>query len=80
MSDLIRLTEDEWRVLDHLTAAHNAFAALPEHHPNDLSEWAQEVHHLQHRVMSRAAIRAQPERFTPLVPSASVQPLEASDE
>lgn len=60
------LTTDEYRVLDLLTDATNAFASLPEHHPTDLHEWAHEMHHLQHRVMARAAIRARPDYFTPM--------------
>lgn len=61
------LTDRELRVLDLLGAATAEFAELPEHHPTDLREWAHEIHHLQHRVMARAAVRSYPEMCTPLV-------------
>jgi hypothetical protein len=62
------LTPAEQKVLDLLTEASSRFFALPEHHPMDKHEWAMEMHHLQQRVMARAAIRDDPERFTPLEP------------
>lgn len=52
------LTEEEWAVIELLAEATNAFAALPDHHPSDLREWAHEVHHLQYRVMARAVTDA----------------------
>ncbi len=65
------LTQDELKVLDLLTEASRQFFALPEHHPTDVHEWAMEMHHLQQRIMCRAAIRADPARYTPLFPSGS---------
>jgi hypothetical protein len=63
------LTPAELKALDLLTEASKQFFALPEHHPMDTHEWAMEMHHLQQRIMCRAAIRDDPERYTPLSPS-----------
>ena len=60
------LTDAEMEVLEHLRQATLAFFGLPEHHPSDCREWAVEVHHLQHRVMARAAVRWRTDYFTPL--------------
>ena len=57
------LTFAEIDVLDLLKEATAAFYKLAEHHPTDCQEWSAEVHALQHRVMSRAAIRAMPNYF-----------------
>ncbi len=57
------LIDAEWRVLNLLVEATRAFMSLPEHHPSDKQEWAFEVHHLQQRVMSRAAVREYPDVF-----------------
>ena len=61
------LTEAEMVVMEHLTEASRLFFRLPEHHPSDCQEWAHEVHHLQQRVMARAAVRWLPDYFTPMV-------------
>lgn len=61
------LTAEELRVMDLLIEASRAFGALPEHHPSELAEWIADLHHLQERLMARAAIRAYPERFTAMV-------------
>lgn len=63
------LTSAELRVIAHLTTAARAFFALPEHHPSERAEFAADMHHLQERVMARAAVRAHPEIFTPMVPT-----------
>jgi hypothetical protein len=63
------LTEAEFALLDLLRDAHNAFAQLPEHHPNELREWAADLHHLQQRIMCRAARRSYPDIFTPMEPT-----------
>lgn len=64
MTDL--LTTAELQILDLLAEVHNAYMDLPEHHPSDKTEWVTDLHKLQIRVMSRAATRAYPDRFTPL--------------
>ena len=63
------LTPDELAVIDHLAKATREFFDLPEHHPTDLVEWVHEVHILQQRVMSRAAVRDHPAVFTPMRPT-----------
>lgn len=57
------MTDQEMRVLDLLAEAHRAFLALPVMHPADLPEWVIDLHHLQNRVMARAAIRVNPGYF-----------------
>lgn len=62
------LTDEEMGVLEHLRLATKSFFELPEHHPSDYQEWAADIHHLQSRVMMRAALRARPDYFTPMQP------------
>jgi len=57
------LTPEEFAVLEHLTDAVNAFAALPDHHPSALGEFVFHVHVLQRQVMARMAARAYPGYF-----------------
>jgi hypothetical protein len=54
-------------VIACISAASNLFLALPEHHPCELDEWIAGIHVLQNQVMCRAALRAYPGRFTPMV-------------
>jgi hypothetical protein len=63
----ILLSDAELEVLDHLTQAAKSFFGLPEHHPTECAEFASDMHHIQERIMARAAIRAYPSRFTPMV-------------
>lgn len=63
------LTQDEVGILGLITEAVNRFAALPEHHPEDVREWCTTVHVLQRQVMARAARRAYPLIFRPMVAS-----------
>ena len=60
------LTTAELEVLRKLTDAHNAYCALPDERPGELREWVQLVHRLQDMIMSRAAVRCHPGRFTGL--------------
>ena len=63
------LTDAEMTILDYLKEATVRFMQLPEHHISDKQEWAVEVHALQQRIMCRAAIRAYPGLFTPMMGS-----------
>lgn len=57
------LTDGELNVLAMLRDAHDKFMDLPEHQHKEMSEWVVDIHHLQQRIMSRAAIRAYPNQF-----------------
>jgi hypothetical protein len=67
MSDPVAmLTDAELDVLGKITTAHQAFCALPDYRPSESSEWVSAIHRLQDIVMSRAAVRAYPDKFTGL--------------
>lgn len=57
-------TEQEKKVLNLLSDAHNEFRTLGEYHPADTVEWIHHLHALQNIVMSRGAVRDEPEFFT----------------
>jgi hypothetical protein len=56
------LTEPELAVLDQIGAAYRAFCELDAYHPSDQPEFAFHVHATGRIVLSRAAVRAHPER------------------
>lgn len=60
------LLPEELDWIEVFTVAIDAFARLPEAHPADLAEAIPHFHALQNIVMARAAVRAHPDRFTPL--------------
>jgi hypothetical protein len=60
------LTVEELAVVDALADATNLFVRLSVHRPGECNEWVNHVHPLQDMVMSRAAVRAYPDLFTPL--------------
>lgn len=60
------LTAEELAILDLLSEAATRYGRLPEHHPSERAEWAADTHRLQEKIMCRAAIRAYPDRFTPM--------------
>lgn len=61
------LSEAEFALIDQIAEVSKAFGALDEHHPNEIEEWVHTIHILQRQVMARAARRAYPEYFTPMV-------------
>lgn len=57
------MTDDEKDVLNKLAEAHNAFCKLQKIHPSDTREWTHNIHALQNIVMSRIAVRENPDFF-----------------
>lgn len=56
-----KLHEDENLVLNYLAAAWNAFARLPEGHPDNNLEFRQSIHRCQYIIGTRVAARVNPE-------------------
>lgn len=54
------LTPEEGTVMDHLTAAMNAFTKLISQHPSDLEEFVDGIHRCQHQLAIRIARRHYP--------------------
>ncbi len=57
------LTDDEKKVIEHLTDAYNMFVSLPRQHPSDTEDFSRHIHILQRHVMARLARRMHPEMF-----------------
>lgn len=57
------ITAEEKEVMSRIVEAHNLFVKLPIQHPFDNSEWVSIVHQLQRIIMSRVAVRANPEIY-----------------
>jgi hypothetical protein len=60
---VVGLTDEELDVAKLIGDVFRAFSALPQAHPSDLDEVIFHVHALDRIVLSRAAIRAHPERW-----------------
>jgi hypothetical protein len=60
----MKLTEQELEILQRTAELWNLFCALPDRHPSDAEEMARDIHSIQHRIMSRLAVRAHPDFFT----------------
>lgn len=58
-----KLGDAEIAVINHLADAYNVFVQLQEFHPSDQREFEQAIHVCQHIVMSRVAVRSNPELF-----------------
>ncbi len=56
--DSPRLDAFERSILDHLTAAWNAFVTLPAEHPDDVDEFRRRIHGLMDQVMARPIRRS----------------------
>jgi len=61
------MKDEEKQVMDKLVEAHNLFRLLPEYHGSDITEWVHHFHALQNIIMSRVAVRSNPEMFTNLL-------------
>lgn len=59
------LSDEELELVERLGLWWNDYCRLEEHHPNEMAESAHHIHVLQRSIMSRAAVRDNPERFTP---------------
>lgn len=57
------MTEEEKIVIAHLVGAWNSFRQLPVQHPSDTSEFLQHMHELQRIIMTREAVRNNPDLF-----------------
>lgn len=59
------MEEKEKDVLNKLVEAHQAFCELNEnaYHKDEIFEWCSKLHDLQRIVMSRVAVRSNPEYF-----------------
>jgi MoxR-like ATPase len=54
----VRMTAGESAAFNHLVSAWNEFVLLPVEHPDDLTEFRQGIHALQHMLLARPARRA----------------------
>jgi hypothetical protein len=61
--NVVGLTDEELDVARLVGDVYRAFATLPQAHPSDLEEVVFHVHALGRIVLTRAAIRAHPERW-----------------
>lgn len=57
------MTDQEKLVISALCLAHNEFVKLPTQHPDDAREWTDAIHRAQQIIMSRVAVRGNPEIF-----------------
>lgn len=58
------LTEKEVEIIEALASVYNMYLALPVQYTRKPAEFAQGIHYLQEKVMSRSAVREHPEIFT----------------
>jgi hypothetical protein len=57
------MTEQEKEIMRLIVDAHNMYCNLEGYHPDDISEWCEKIHDLQRMLMSRVAVRQEPELF-----------------
>lgn len=60
------MEEQEKKVLSLLIQAHNEYIKLPVYHASDPVEWQHSFHALENIIMSRLAVRENPEIFVNL--------------